>query len=74
VIAPATAASVSWQPIRVDACHWRVYVGQRQLGHVCQRVDPRQGYLASHIEPGGRRIERPFASLREAARFAVGGV
>lgn len=63
---------IRWQPVFAASCYWRVFRGQRQLGHVIQRVGP--GYLASHIEPSGRRLERPFATLREAAVFASTGV
>lgn len=69
---------IRWVPQRsvrglsADGTWWRVYRGQRQLGHVASM--DRGRWLASHIEPGSqRRLERPFATLREAARFAIGG-
>ena len=65
--------NLRWQPLHAATCHWRVFRGQRQLGHVSQRVAPRQGYTASHIDPSGRRLVKPFATLRAAATWAMFG-
>lgn len=52
---------------------WRVHRGRTQLGHVAKSCCPGK-WGASHIEPSGRRLERTFATLRAAARYAMTGV
>lgn len=72
-------SAIRWVPMRhfndeQAGTWWRVYRGKVKLGFVSRRARASSGWQAGHVQPDGDFNERPFATLREAAMFAVGGV